>query len=79
MCREVIPGIEGILGGLVISPDNRYAGAFSNINQIILLNMLTNEFQLFENPLEGSENITGLSLMNTHLIVYGMRSWVIYK
>lgn len=79
MCREVVPGIEGILSGLVISPDNRYAAAHSNINQVILLNMLTNEFQIFDNALQDSENVTGLSLINTHLVVYGMRSWVIYK
>ena len=79
MCREVVPGIEGILCGLVISPDNRYCSAYSNINQVILLNMLTNEFQTFENPLQGLESITGLSLLNTHLIIFGLRSWVIYK
>ncbi|CAL8088660.1 unnamed protein product [Orchesella dallaii] len=79
MSREVIPNIEGILQGLVISPDNRYCAAFSNINQTILLNMLTNEFQIFENPLEDSENITGLSLLNTHLIVYGHHSWVLFN
>jgi len=79
MSREVIPNIEGILQGLVISPDNRYCSAFSNINQTILLNMLTNEFQIFENSLEDNENITGLSLLNTHLIVYGHHSWVLFK
>lgn len=79
MSREVIPNIEGILQGLVISPDNRYCAAFSNINQTILLNMLTNEFQIFENSLEDLENITGLSLLNTHLVIFGHHSWVLYK
>lgn len=79
LCREVIPGIEGILQGLVISPDNRYGAAYSNINQIILLNMLTNEFQILSNPLDRNESITGLYLLNTHLIAYGLWSWVIFK
>jgi len=79
LCREVIPGIEGILQGLVISPDNRYGSAFSNINQIILLNMLTNEYVIMENPLDDMEPVVGLSLLNTHLVIYGQYSYVIFN
>jgi len=77
MCRDVTPGIEGILQGLVLSPDNRYAAAFSNINQIVLLNMLTNEFYILENCLESY--VTGLALINTHLVVYGATGWGIFR
>ena len=78
LTREVIPGIEGILQGLVISPDNRYAAAFSNINQVVLLNTLTNEFQILNNPVVDHKAVTGVFLLNTHLIVHGLRSWVVF-
>ena len=35
LTRDVCPGIEGIMQQLVLSPDNRYAAAFTNNNQVI--------------------------------------------
>lgn len=35
MTRDVNPGIEGIMQHLVLSPDNRYAAAFTTNNQVI--------------------------------------------
>ena len=34
MTRDVNPGIEGIMQQLVLSPDNRYAAAYTNNNQV---------------------------------------------
>lgn len=34
MARDVNPGIEGIMQQLVLSPDNRYAAAYTNNNQV---------------------------------------------
>lgn len=34
MTRDVSPGIEGIMQQLVLSPDNRYAAAYTNNNQV---------------------------------------------
>lgn len=34
LTRDVNPGIEGIMQQLVLSPDNRYAAAFTNNNQV---------------------------------------------
>lgn len=36
MTRDVNPGIEGIMQHLVLSPDNRYAAAFTTNNQVIV-------------------------------------------
>lgn len=37
MTRDVNPGIEGIMQHLVLSPDNRYAAAFTTNNQVIVV------------------------------------------
>jgi hypothetical protein len=34
MTRDVNPGIEGIMQQLVLSPDNRFAAAYTNNNQV---------------------------------------------
>ena len=34
MTRDVNPGVEGIMQHLVLSPDNRYAAAFTTNNQV---------------------------------------------
>lgn len=34
MTRDVNPNIEGIMQQLVLSPDNRWAAAFTNNNQV---------------------------------------------
>lgn len=35
MTRDVNPGIVGIMQQLVLSPDNRYAAAYTNNNQVL--------------------------------------------
>lgn len=34
LTRDVNPGIEGIMQQLVLSPDNRFAAAYTNNNQV---------------------------------------------
>ncbi|XP_052126754.1 NACHT and WD repeat domain-containing protein 2, partial [Frankliniella occidentalis] len=75
MTRDVNPGLEGIMQMLVLSPDNRYAAAFTNNNQSVLLNMLTSEFFLLENALRDEEPVVGVYLLNTNVLVYGAGSW----
>lgn len=40
MTRNVNPGLEGIMQALCLSPDNRYAAAYTNNNQVKQLNRL---------------------------------------
>lgn len=35
MTRDVSPGVEGIMQQLVLSPDNRYAAAFTTNDQVL--------------------------------------------
>lgn len=36
MTRDVNPGLEGIMQQLCLSPDNRYAAAYTNYNEVHL-------------------------------------------
>ncbi|XP_023701873.1 NACHT and WD repeat domain-containing protein 2 isoform X2 [Cryptotermes secundus] len=75
LTRDVNPGIEGIMQQLVLSPDNRFAAAYTSNNQIVLLNTLTSEHNILDNPLPQQEPVTGVYLLNTHLFVYGPGHW----
>ncbi|XP_050688331.1 NACHT and WD repeat domain-containing protein 2-like [Eriocheir sinensis] len=77
LTREVIPGIEGIMQELVLSPDNKYSIAHTNNSQTVLLNMLTSEFFLLENPMPG-EKVIGTLLSDLCALIHGERSWVLY-
>ncbi|KAK3849709.1 hypothetical protein Pcinc_043548 [Petrolisthes cinctipes] len=77
LTREVIPGIEGIMQDLVLSPDNKYSIAHTNNSQTVLLNMLTSEFFLLENPMT-EERVIGTLLSDTCAIIYSQRAWVVY-
>ncbi|XP_046671615.1 NACHT and WD repeat domain-containing protein 2 [Homalodisca vitripennis] len=75
LTRDVNPGLEGIMQQLCLSPDNRFAAAYTNNNQTVLLNMLTSEYVILENPLPAEENVTGVFLLNQHLFIHGTANW----
>lgn len=60
--------VEGLMMEMDISPSNKYVAAFTNNNQIILLDTLTNEYKVTENPFK--ENLLGLVMLDDCLIVY---------
>ncbi|KAK0175700.1 hypothetical protein PV327_009429 [Microctonus hyperodae] len=78
MTRDVNPGIEGIMQQLVLSPDNRYAAAYTSNNQTVILNTLSSEFIVMNNPLSDEQSICGVHLMNQFVIVYGKNEWCRY-
>jgi hypothetical protein len=69
------PQVEGLMLGLDLSPDNKFAAAYTNNNQTILLNTLIGEFHIIENPLGPGETVVGLNLLDMDLTVYGQRTW----
>ncbi|XP_033222269.1 NACHT and WD repeat domain-containing protein 2 [Belonocnema kinseyi] len=75
MTRDVNPGVEGIMQQLVLSPDNRYAAAYTNNNQTVVLNTLTSEFVIIDNPLPNDEQVSGVHLMNQFAFIFGKSSW----
>lgn len=70
LTRDINPGIEGIMQQLVLSPDNKWAAAFTNNNQTVLLNMLSSEFVIINNPFEQTDQVTGVYLLNQNLFVH---------
>ncbi|KAI5755532.1 hypothetical protein M8J77_017783 [Diaphorina citri] len=75
MTRDVNPGLEGIMQQLCLSPDNRYAAAYTNNSQSVLLNCLTSEFVIIENPLSEGEEVVGVNLLNSHFFILGPITW----
>ncbi|KAH0810500.1 hypothetical protein GEV33_012289 [Tenebrio molitor] len=78
LTRDVNPNIEGIMQQLVLSPDNKWAAAYTNNNQTVLLNMLSSEFVIVDNPLPEGEPVCGIYLLNRNLFIYGIASWVMF-
>jgi NACHT domain- and WD repeat-containing protein len=78
LTRDVNPGIEGIMQQLVLSGDNKWAGAYTNNNQCVLLNMLSSEFTIINNPFEESDNISGVYLLNQAFFIYSKLKWAQY-
>ncbi|XP_055907671.1 NACHT and WD repeat domain-containing protein 2 [Eupeodes corollae] len=75
LTRDVNPGIEGIMQQLVLSQDNKWAAAYSNNNQTVLLNTLSSEFVVIDNPFEEQDQVTGLYLLNYSLFVNTKLKW----
>ena len=57
LARQVYPKVEGLMIGLELSPDNKFAAAWTNNNQTILLNTLISEFFIIDSPLKVGVNI----------------------
>ena len=75
LARTVQPRVEGLMMDLQISPENKFAAAYTNNNQIILLNTLISEYVIIDSPLEVDETVQGIYLLDTVLIIYGQRTW----
>ena len=63
---------------LILSPDNKWAGAYTNNSQSVLLNMLSSEFVIIENPFEKDEPITGLFLLNQNMFLHTKLKFAMY-
>ena len=50
LARQVYPALEGLMVDLELSQDNKFAAAYTNNNEIVLLNTLVSEFVKIENP-----------------------------
>ena len=78
LARQVYPKVEGLMIGLELSSDNKFAAAFTNNNQTILLNTLIGEFFIIDNPLSAGETVQGLVILDTNLVIYGQTTWSIF-
>ena len=85
LARQVYPGVEGLMMDLELSPDDKYAAAFTNNFQIILVNNLVSEHLVIDNPFQeeaaaGSKRegrVQGLRLLDNKLVVIGARAWAV--
>ena len=83
LVRQVYPGVTGLMLGLELSKDNKYAAAYTSNNQVILLNILAGEFILVDNPFTEAgtlmETVTSIKIIDGNLIVIGQFSWSCYS
>ena len=77
--REVNPGVKGLMMGFDMSPDDRFAAAYTNYNQTILLNSITSDFIVIDNPLDEGQTIQGLLVHDNSLVIYGQYSWAVFS
>ena len=85
LARQVYPGVEGLMMDLELSPDDKYAAAFTNNFQIILVNNLVSEHIVIANPFQADPagcskrdgSVQGLRLLENKLVVIGSRGWVV--
>ena len=78
MARQVNPGVDGLMMGLEISPDNRFVAAYTSNNQTVLLNTLVSEYLIIDSPLEANESVQGICMFDVSMVIYGQSSWVLF-
>ena len=59
LARQVYPALEGLMVDLELSQDNKFAAAYTNNNEIVLLNTLVSEFVKIENPFKETDSDVG--------------------
>ena len=80
--------------GLELSPDNKFAAAYTNNNQTILLNTLISEFTIIQNFLSSTQTVQvtdcliackygclrtqGMCLLDTNVVIYGQFTWGVF-
>ena len=79
LVREVYPDVTGLMMDIVLSPDCRFAAAYTNNSQTILLNTMISEFVIIDNPFGEEETVQGLNLLDTLLIILGQFTWCVYS
>ena len=78
LARQVYPKVQGLMMGLELSPDNKFAAAYTNNNQTILLNTLISEFIIIENFLSKDEMVQGVCVLDSNVVIYGQYNWCIF-
>lgn len=77
--RQIIPGIEGIMQNLSISPNDIYAVSYTNNNQIIVASIMTGDFITISPTTNGkTESVIGTQVSNTHVAAWTCKEWYLY-
>ena len=56
LARQVYPAVQGLMVDLELSLDNKFAAAYTNNNQTVLLNTLVSEWVIIENPFKTEDD-----------------------
>lgn len=59
--RTINPEITGIVSTLSVSPNDKYCVCTTTLNQVIICNIQTGDFQLLANPVQEAELLGNIS------------------
>lgn len=74
---DVNPDIPGIMQTLALSPDDKYALSYTNHNQIIILNSLSGDVEIYNKMLE-TRPVCGSAISNDIGIAWSPTEWVTF-
>ncbi|XP_042898857.1 NACHT and WD repeat domain-containing protein 2 isoform X2 [Parasteatoda tepidariorum] len=75
---DVNPEIPGIMQSLALSPDDKYAVAFTNHNELVLLNALSGDVEILKNMLE-TKPIAGVAIFKQIGIAWSLKEWITFS
>ena len=77
--RQVDPKTPGIMQYLEISPNDRMAVSYTNNDSVVICNILTGDVQVLKQPVDGVEEIKGITGTNTHCLIWTSKKWYVYS
>ncbi|GIY01134.1 NACHT and WD repeat domain-containing protein 2 [Caerostris darwini] len=75
---DINPEIPGIMQALALNSDDKYAVAFTNHNEIIILNALSGDVEKVNNMME-SLPLTGIAIADSVALAWSPRQWVTFS
>ena len=60
---------------LAISPDDKHAVSYTNNSQVLVCDILTGEYKLVKNVAKDNDDILGIGVNNTHLVIWTSQEW----
>ena len=75
ICRDIDPRSDGMILGLAITQDDRFAAAFTTNNQLIIIDIMLGHFLKIEKPMEKVDEIVDIAVTEKSAIVYNNKYW----
>ena len=79
---DIDPNIRGIMFSVILTDGDRYAVSYTNYNEIIVLNIISNEIhRIGSTQTEFDNNIIGMGLAwdGIHLIAWTSNQWIVFN
>ncbi|XP_023233004.1 NACHT and WD repeat domain-containing protein 2-like [Centruroides sculpturatus] len=77
--QDVDPEIEGMMIGVEVSPDDKFAVAYSNYNSVITLNLINGDTNKLKIEDQDENYIRGVSVSDRYFAMWSRNRWSIYS